>query len=547
MIDGERDVVQQRLRTLLTQNLAEIDRSITGYFAQRQRELDESVSELLSPTDFRHAARTNPMVQQIVLLDVDGAILFPDLNEPLSEREKRFLMRMERVLVDKDILTAAGGSVGVSKRAPQNDLKLKNDHSQSPQTMRSSKRSAATQKVTSHQAFDPASGWYTWFWGKGVQLIHWTRRSDGRVLATCLPRARWSSDLIERLPDTRPVSKRSRTNGSMLPTNVSLVRLVDSEDRVIYQWGEYESKADEAPLASLDLSAPLSSWRLQHFGPPEILQSGGRAALFNLMLAGGLLAASLIGLAFFLSRDLRLRLHEATQRVNFVNQVSHELRTPLTNIRMYADLLSADLDQLAASDDIARKHLLVISDESTRLSRLISNVLTFARHGRSTLSLQVRELTVDDIIEAVVEQFRPSLARLGIEVNLSLNATKPVAGDEDAIGQILGNLISNVEKYAAEGKRLCIHSKQSGDDENSRVTVDVMDWGPGIAANHRESIFKPFERLSDRLVSATGTGIGLAISRELARLHGGDISLLDSDQGAHFQIAITSQNSRPRP
>ena len=109
---------------------------------------------------------------------------------------------------------------------------------------------------------------------------------------------------------------------SLVPPESTLVRLVDSEDRVIYQWGRYDSQSGEKPLASLDLSAPLSSWRLQQFGPPEVLESGGGAALFSLLLAGGLLAVSLVGLAFYLSRDLRYRLQEATQRVNFVNQVN---------------------------------------------------------------------------------------------------------------------------------------------------------------------------------------------------------------------------------
>ena len=74
LIDGEREVVQQRLRTLLTQNLAEIDRSIIGYFSQRQRELVQMVGELQSPDDLREAVRTEPMVQQMVLLDSDAAI-----------------------------------------------------------------------------------------------------------------------------------------------------------------------------------------------------------------------------------------------------------------------------------------------------------------------------------------------------------------------------------------------------------------------------------------------------------------------------------------
>ena len=448
-------------------------------------------------------------------------------------------------------MAAGGPSSRLNTNADSSGGKSQQSVAQLPENPRTlTNRSSSLPEPTAGTASaTPESGWYTWFWGKGVQLIHWTRRSNGQVVATCLPRARWSADLIERLPETRSTSKKGRAGAkvSLVPPESTLVRLVDSEDRVIYQWGRYDSQSGEKPLASLDLSAPLSSWRLQQFGPPEVLESGGGAALFSLLLAGGLLAVSLVGLAFYLSRDLRYRLQEATQRVNFVNQVSHELRTPLTNIRMYADLLSTDLDEMDASDAAARKHLSVISDESTRLSRLIGNVLSFARHRRSTLSLRIRALNVDELITSVIEQFRPSLDRLGIEVDLELDASESIYGDEDAIGQILGNLISNVEKYAAHGKLVRVISKQSqatpGDD-TMHVTIDVIDAGPGVESKYREAIFKPFERVSDRIESATGTGIGLAIARELAMLHGGDLSLMASESGAHFRLAIISQDAK---
>ena len=519
MIEGEQEVVRQRIRNLLVQDLSETDRLVLGYFAQQQRELDRLVGELKSVNDFRAAARSVPIIQQIVLLDSDGAILFPNLNGALSDRERRFLMRMERILVDKDLLVAATGSRDTVVNAPTGG----SNATQIPQL--------TAQHAPEGQQNRPSSGWFTWFWGKGLQIIHWAHLEDGRIVACCLSRARWTADLLERLPDTAPNNDSQSLSW--------LVRLVDSEGRAIYQWGKHESKPSDVPLVSLDLSAPLASWRLQHFGPPETLDSGGNAARLNLLIAGALLAASLVGLAAYLSREMGRRLREATQRVTFVNQVSHELKTPLTNIRMYADLLSEDLDRVEQNDAAARKHLAVISDESTRLSRLIANVLTFARHRRSTLSLQCRALVLDDVIYSVTQQFQPSLDRLRIKVATELHASKTLTADEDAVGQILGNLINNVEKYAAEGKYLKISSHQS----SNSVTVDVIDRGAGIPPSHRESIFEPFERVSDRIENATGTGIGLAIARQLARLHGGDLQLIDSDAGAHFRFTIFDQSN----
>jgi signal transduction histidine kinase len=236
------------------------------------------------------------------------------------------------------------------------------------------------------------------------------------------------------------------------------------------------------------------------------------------------------------ARDLR----DSARRVNFVNQVSHELKTPLTNIRMYAELLEQNLPQDAAANEQARRYMGVIVSESQRLSRLIINVLTFARQQRRSLRLNPQPAIVDHVIDAAIEQFRPSLEAAGIAVDVQRGASRSVRLDADAAGQILGNLISNVEKYAAGGKRLSISSSQ----ESGRTTIRVADGGGGIPASHREKIFQPFYRISNELSDGvTGTGIGLSIARELARLHGGDVVLEPSGRGAVFCISLATPDA----
>ena len=111
--------------------------------------------------------------------------------------------------------------------------------------------------------------------------------------------------------------------------------------------------------------------------------------------------------------------------------------------------------------------------------------------------------------------------------------------DADALEQILGNLISNVEKYAAAGGRMEIVSRQ----EDSQTTIVVADRGPGIPAAVRGKIFRPFYRVSDRIEGTTGTGIGLSIARKLARMHGGDVVLLPCESGARFQVQLDTPKS----
>jgi signal transduction histidine kinase len=223
---------------------------------------------------------------------------------------------------------------------------------------------------------------------------------------------------------------------------------------------------------------------------------------------------------------------EAAKRVTFVNQVSHELKTPLTNIRMYAELLG---DQVDEEDQQQVQYLDVIVSESQRLSRLIANVLSFARKQRRGLAVRPAPGHVDSAIETVIDQFRPGLEAAGFKIELDLDAGGKARLDADAVGQVLGNLLSNVEKYAAAGQWVAIASRRRG----GTVEITVADRGPGIPRPSRQKVFQPFFRLSSKLADGvSGTGIGLSISRDLARLHGGDLVLEQGGDGARFKVTI---------
>ena len=116
-----------------------------------------------------------------------------------------------------------------------------------------------------------------------------------------------------------------------------------------------------------------------------------------------------------------------------------------------------------------------------------------------------------------------------------MHATNEVLVDPDALEQILSNVYSNVEKYGASGGRVDIESRYV----NDRTLITVHDYGPGISGKEKEKIFQPFYRSSSRLTDGVaGAGIGLSIARELAQLHGGDLTLLDKPRGACFQIEL---------
>ena len=137
----------------------------------------------------------------------------------------------------------------------------------------------------------------------------------------------------------------------------------------------------------------------------------------------------------------------------------------------------------------------------------------------------------------VVAQFRPSLERRGITLTITEDEAVTALVNGDAFAQILGNLISNVEKYAAAGGIASIEM-ENGPGE---VVIRLGDAGPGIPLQERERIFRPFYRLKDSIAEgASGTGLGLSIARDLAERMGGSLRVLTGNKGpgAVFELRL---------
>jgi signal transduction histidine kinase len=240
---------------------------------------------------------------------------------------------------------------------------------------------------------------------------------------------------------------------------------------------------------------------------------------------------ALVGIIVFVQQ--RRMLAVAAQRVSFVNRVSHELRAPLTNILLNLDLAADALEEEPVAREPSRR-LAMVREEAQRLGRLIENVLAFTRQERGHASPCARACEPASVVQSVVEQFAPSFARRDLSVCITGNAVSPCLMDADAFAQILSNLLSNVEKYVPGGA-VNIGLQLA----NDTLKMTVSDHGPGIPAEAVERIFRPFERLENRVdEGASGTGLGLAIARDLARNCGGSLRLVPSLRGASFELLI---------
>ena len=147
------------------------------------------------------------------------------------------------------------------------------------------------------------------------------------------------------------------------------------------------------------------------------------------------------------------------------------------------------------------------------------------------------------MVTRVSQRWQSLLEVKGIRIELRTAAAQEVGLDADALTQILDNLLGNAEKYAAAGGVVTVETQRKGD----WTTVTVTDRGPGIPKDARARIFEPFQRVSDATnEGVSGTGIGLAVVRELSRLHGGDVSVRDAAPGATFVVTLRTPTGEKR-
>lgn len=504
----EKEAAASRIEKLMEQQAAAQIERVPEYLRRLEEEIHALVS--VESSDFaslRDSTRAHPLLTQRIALDPSGELLFPRPVEA-TESELEFLRRTQRIWMDKELMRTAGEG-GASPMQQQ-----------------------MTMQVQNSVALPLQHGWYTWHWEKGLNFLYWFRRADGSISGAEINSMRLLSDLIDQLPE----GARDSTGRDSELSSAATFALVDASGRRLHQWGgPFAEKMTAA--ASVALPEPLASWRVEYLVPENAAGTHEGSAALGLGIMIAALGIAMAGMAFWFYREHTRQMRLAGQRVSFVNQVSHELKTPLTNIRMYAELMDEALGEAGAGaeEPRARQHLNVIVNESRRLSRLIGNILTFSRKQRNALELHMKPGVVDDTIRAVAEAFGPSLEAAGMKLELDLSAASEVLFDADAVEQILGNLISNAEKYAAAGGVVRIRSRNF----TGKTTITVSDDGPGIAPAHRKKIFDPFYRISDRLTDGVaGTGIGLTLARDLAAMHGGTIELVESEKGACFEVSL---------
>ena len=227
----------------------------------------------------------------------------------------------------------------------------------------------------------------------------------------------------------------------------------------------------------------------------------------------------------------RLGLVEQMER-NFLMSVSHELRTPLTAIRGH---VAALLEGVIEDPELRQSSLETVEAETQRLERLVGDILDLAKLDTNRFTVTTEEVDMAALIEQAYERYRDEAQRRSIDYRQQLDARPVITSDGDRVLQVVGNLLSNAFRATPDGGRITLELAQ----RNGTVHVAVEDTGPGIPAEARERLFRPF--VSN--VSG-GTGLGLAIAKELSTALGGRIDLESVvGEGSRFELLLPANGA----
>jgi two-component system, NtrC family, sensor histidine kinase GlrK len=231
---------------------------------------------------------------------------------------------------------------------------------------------------------------------------------------------------------------------------------------------------------------------------------------------------------------LRRRLAELEAEKNrFLRHLSHELKTPLTALREGAELLNDQVGGPLAPPQ--RQVVTIMRDNSVKLQRLIEDLLDYQRALHAAASLVPKPASLEALVRDAVRPHELVMQSKAQHLSLELEKVT-VDVDAEKLLSIVDNLVGNAVKFTPPGGSITVSARSLGAD----AVIDVIDSGPGVPVEERESIFDSFFRgrakASGRRIE--GTGLGLAIAREFAEAHGGRIDVMPRSSGAHFRVTL---------
>jgi len=331
----------------------------------------------------------------------------------------------------------------------------------------------------------------------------------------------------------RPAAVRAAAS----PAEVSIVRT---------RRGPVKGAAPEAPRGALvdrflrlDVPGAEIQLGLELASPDDGVAAAARLPASTLRHLLAALAAA-TGRAADEVERAQLRARER-ERERFVAMVAHELRTPLAGLGGYLDLLAGGaLDDPEIGREFVERGRGIVE----RTTALVGDLLEMSRIEAGSLRLEIETSSLAEICERALAPLSPLAAGRGIRLVTDLPPRiRTARADRRRVEQIVTNLVANACKFSPEGGLVELHARVDG----PAALIIVRDDGPGIERADWERVFRPFTRL-DGHERVPGTGLGLPISRDLARAMGGDVAVASvPGSGSSFIVGLPAVADVPRP
>ncbi|HYP80261.1 MAG TPA: ATP-binding protein [Steroidobacteraceae bacterium] len=227
-----------------------------------------------------------------------------------------------------------------------------------------------------------------------------------------------------------------------------------------------------------------------------------------------------------LSRTVNDMLNRIEQQATMLRatfgSIAHDLRTPLYRLRVRLEEGLLRDDTTVATRELVAPAL----EELDRVQRTLGTLLEIARAEAGSLATRSERVDLVSLAREMCELYSPGMQDKGLRLQLQAEGEAPIAGQRQLLAQLIANLLENALKYVPSGGNVLLVARQEGE----RVLLEVTDDGEGIPAADRERAQQPFVRL-DVAATTPGSGLGLSLVRAIARLHRGDIELLDNQPG----------------
>ncbi len=237
--------------------------------------------------------------------------------------------------------------------------------------------------------------------------------------------------------------------------------------------------------------------------------------LFLGIFIGSLISFGLVAISYYLiKRELDVRIQVEKGKDEFINMASHELKTPITSLKVYIQVVSKHIAEKNLSE--ANRYLSKIDEQTNKLTSLIVDLLDMSRIQTGKMKVEKEPMNIDVLIDDTVEALQGTTKKHQIIAKGDLQ--RMVSADRYRIYQVLVNLLTNAIKYSPKGGKIIVETKNM----NGRAVISVKDEGMGIDRKYQKKIFERLYQVTDRKEKTfPGLGIGLYISNEIVKRHGG--------------------------